>query len=141
MKVPEGYVETAPGVFCHRSRIPREVGPAKSEPDARGSLVRDGKASQASEGGSERRDGGRVRVRVRDEQGSGRACVRILMVVQTRRLMDSHDNLRSSLKPLVDAIAERLGVPDNDPRLVWEYGQVQTSRSGVLVRIVIEEPK
>ena len=63
------------------------------------------------------------------------------MVVQTRRLMDSHDNLRSSLKPLVDAIAERLGVPDNDPRLVWEYGQVQTSRSGVLVRIVIEEPK
>lgn len=61
--------------------------------------------------------------------------------MQTRRLMDDHDNLRASMKPLVDAIAERLGVPDNDPRLVWEYGQVQTSRAGVLVRVAVEERK
>jgi len=39
-------------------------------------------------------------------------------------LLDSHDNLRTSLKPFVDRIAEHLGVEDSDPRIRWEYLQV-----------------
>ena len=33
------------------------------------------------------------------------------------------DNLRSAFKAVRDGIADRLGVPDNDPRVIWCYGQ------------------
>lgn len=39
------------------------------------------------------------------------------------RLLDHHDNLRSSLKGCVDGIADWLGVRDDDPCVVWEYDQ------------------
>lgn len=44
-----------------------------------------------------------------------------------RREFDAHDNLRASLKPLVDAIAGSLGVPDNDGRVRWQYAQARTT--------------
>lgn len=44
-----------------------------------------------------------------------------------RREFDEHDNLRASLKPLVDAIAGTLGVPDNDRRVRWQYAQARTA--------------
>lgn len=44
-----------------------------------------------------------------------------------RREFDAHDNLRASLKPLVDAIAGSLGVPDNDRRVRWQYSQARTA--------------
>jgi hypothetical protein len=51
-------------------------------------------------------------------------------------LYDDHDNLRSSLKPLVDAIAATLGLPDKDPRLRWEYSQAGTDgEPGVVVTV------
>jgi hypothetical protein len=53
-----------------------------------------------------------------------------------RRLLDSHDNLRSSTKPLVDAIAKTIGLDDADPRIVWQYHQLQTKgREGVVVTL------
>lgn len=44
-----------------------------------------------------------------------------------RREFDAHDNLRASLKPIVDAIAGSLGVPDNDCRVRWQYAQARTA--------------
>jgi hypothetical protein len=42
--------------------------------------------------------------------------------------LDAHDNLPSALKHVVDAIATELGVPDNDPRITWQYAQEKRSR-------------
>lgn len=51
-------------------------------------------------------------------------------------LFDGHDNLRASLKPLVDAIAETLGVADADSRVEWEYAQAESrGEPGVIVTL------
>lgn len=52
------------------------------------------------------------------------------------------DNLRSALKAVRDGIAERLGVPDNDPRVEWRYAQAKAKRGdfGVQVRLTPAEP-
>lgn len=42
------------------------------------------------------------------------------------------------MKPLVDAIAETLGVADKDPRVIWEYSQAET-RAGPCVVVTLEE--
>ena len=39
------------------------------------------------------------------------------------RMIDQHDNLPASLKACVDGIAQRLGVDDRSPLVVWRYGQ------------------
>lgn len=49
------------------------------------------------------------------------------------------DNLRASMKAIRDGIADRLGVPDNDPRVKWEYGQEKTARGVYGVRVTITE--
>lgn len=38
--------------------------------------------------------------------------------------LDAHDNLRHSLKAVVDGIADWLGINDRDRRVFWDYGQV-----------------
>jgi len=38
------------------------------------------------------------------------------------RLLDD-DNLAGGFKAVRDGIADRLGVPDNDPRITWRYEQ------------------
>lgn len=45
------------------------------------------------------------------------------------------DNLRSALKGVRDGVADRLGVPDNDPRVRWEYGQEKCKRGAYAVRV------
>lgn len=45
------------------------------------------------------------------------------------------DNLRGALKAIRDGVADRLGVPDNDPRVRWEYGQERVKRGTYGVRI------
>lgn len=60
----------------------------------------------------------------------------ITLCSHRRRLLDSHDNLRSSTKPLVDAIAKTIGLDDADPRIKWQYHQLETKgREGVVVTI------
>lgn len=39
------------------------------------------------------------------------------------RKLDSHDNLRSALKGVVDGVADALGVKDDDPTIKWSYEQ------------------
>lgn len=59
------------------------------------------------------------------EQGQESVGYRIKLIVVSRRRMDAHDNLRSSLKPIVDQITASLGfASDDDPALKWSYSQI-----------------
>lgn len=40
------------------------------------------------------------------------------------------------MKGLVDEIASVLGVPDDDPRLAWEYSQAETAGSPAVVVVM-----
>lgn len=48
-------------------------------------------------------------------------CVVTIVRIGPKELDD--DNLSGSCKAVRDGIADRLGVQDNDPRVVWKYGQ------------------
>ena len=52
--------------------------------------------------------------------------------------MDSHDNLRGALKAVVDGIADKLGIRDNDPRVQWRYAQEACAKRQFGVRIELE---
>lgn len=61
-----------------------------------------------------------------------------LVVTLTRvapRKLDSHDNLRTALKHVVDEVAAFFHVDDSDPRIEWRYAQAKGSSS---VRIELE---
>ena len=62
---------------------------------------------------------------------------RVTIISCRRKLVDAHDNLRTGLKPLVDRITSSLGFSDDaDPKLVWEYGQIETrGEQGTIVKI------
>lgn len=47
------------------------------------------------------------------------------------------DNLQGALKGVRDGVADRLGVDDRDPRVIWEYGQEHCRRGEFGVRIEI----
>ncbi len=49
------------------------------------------------------------------------------------------DNIRSALKGTRDGIADAFGIPDNDPRIEWRYGQAKTKRGEYGVQIRIED--
>lgn len=53
------------------------------------------------------------------------------------RPLDSHDNLRSSLKAVVDGVADWLGVKDNDARVLWAYAQERATPKTYAVRIEV----
>jgi|SRR5579862_348839 len=53
-------------------------------------------------------------------------CVVTLTRVAPRPLDD--DNCISGFKALRDGIADRLGIPDNDPRVQWRYKQQRGRR-------------
>lgn len=53
--------------------------------------------------------------------------------------LDAHDNLRSSLKAVIDQIAEEYRLPDNDKRFDWQYAQEKAPRGTHGVRVRIEE--
>lgn len=49
-----------------------------------------------------------------------------LVVKLTRiapRQLDQHDGLGAALKPIIDGVADYLGVKDNDPRITWKLEQ------------------
>lgn len=64
--------------------------------------------------------------------------VDIILIALRRCLLDHHDAVAYACKPLTDAIAADLGVPDNDPRLHWQYHQLPIGprkAEGVMVYI------
>jgi len=52
--------------------------------------------------------------------------------------LDSHDNLPSAFKHIVDGLADWLGIDDADPRVTWAYEQekCKLKQFGVRVEIV-----
>lgn len=52
--------------------------------------------------------------------------------------LDAHDNLRGSLKAVVDQIAEQYGIADKDKRIDWQYAQEKAKRGTHAVRVRIE---
>ncbi len=61
--------------------------------------------------------------------------VRVLLTRRSKNLMDAHDNLRVSLKPVVDEIARWLRVDDGDPRVAWCYVQERAPTFGVRIEV------
>jgi hypothetical protein len=55
--------------------------------------------------------------------------------VAPRQLDD--DNLRGSLKAARDGVADWLGVPDNDPRIRWDYAQEKGKPKTYAVRVEV----
>ena len=47
------------------------------------------------------------------------------------------DNLQGAVKAIRDGVAIWLDVKDNDPRIVWEYGQEKCKRGDFGTRIII----
>jgi hypothetical protein len=72
---------------------------------------------------------------VERKQESVEFCITIICF--RKRLLDSHDNLASSCKPLVDRITEWLGFNSDDNKLLsWNYAQIKTrGKVGVIVKI------
>ena len=126
--IPTCYVETSPGVWCHPSRV-RRMETGQPEPDCGPALDREAPAPQS---GSTRLGASRAGKRGRPVQAAGPAVV-VTLLAMLRREFDEHDNLRASLKPLVDAIAGTLGVPDNDKRVRWQYAQARTAGAARVV--------
>ena len=52
--------------------------------------------------------------------------------------LDEHDNLRTALKAVVDGIAAKQGIQDNDPRVTWRYAQEKCKRGTWAVRVTVE---
>lgn len=52
--------------------------------------------------------------------------------------LDSHDNLRTALKHVVDGVADFLGCDDRDSRITWRYEQQREKRGVHAVKIRIE---
>lgn len=55
--------------------------------------------------------------------------------------LDGHDNLRVSMKHIVDAIAELYGKPDKEKCFRWKYAQQKCKAKAFGVVIEIEERK
>lgn len=52
--------------------------------------------------------------------------------------LDEHDNLRGSMKSIVDEIAKLYALPDKDPRFEWRYDQAKAKRGQYGVRVCIQ---
>jgi len=129
-----GYV-LGPQGYTHKSRL-RPVEAAQPQSDQRGQIEGRGVVRRQKGGPKDRP---RTRHKSSGNSRGGTARLVVTIVQLRRRLLDDHDNLRASLKAFVDGIAEIVGIKDNDPRVVWEYGQMVTSgEEGVLVRVGLE---
>lgn len=64
-------------------------------------------------------------------------CQVYLTRIAPRALDD--DNLRSAFKALRDGIADRIGLPDNDPRVQWFYKQERGKPKEYAARVEIFE--
>lgn len=84
--------------------------------------------------------------RAKDQRGLGRLMFQSLhlkglpkVVTLTRlapRFLDGHDNLRSSIKHVVDGIADALGIDDGSNKVEWRYAQRKAKEYGVLVEVI-----
>lgn len=71
------------------------------------------------------------------KKGKGGMVAIVTLVAFRRRILDGDNNV-GSFKALRDAIAATLLVDDGDPRIKWEYDQVETkSNEGVVVKMSI----
>lgn len=139
--VPANWIEGPAGVWNHPSRVRGGLGAGQSEPNQGRSLVEGAPAPKKGNAclagsddawNSSGRSGGQ----------SSKAILIVTFLVRKRKLMDEHDNLRASLKPLADAIAASVNLEDKDSRLTWQYEQVKTSGvPGVTVTLELIEPK
>lgn len=135
--VPKHFILQPDGSYAHPSRVRRELDPGLAQPNGGAALGREAPAPEGSRTGVGERPA-RKSARARRAEGRPPVLVRVHLHVRfpVRGLLDSHDNLASSLKPLVDAIAETLGVADKDPRVAWEYSQAETrGTTGVTVTV------
>lgn len=65
----------------------------------------------------------------------GRVVIRCSIIACRRRLLDD-DNATAGAKPLRDAIAKMFGLDDDDARIRFEYGQMQTNGTeGTIVKL------
>lgn len=65
----------------------------------------------------------------------GMVKCRVRLTAFRKRLLDP-DAVAFACKPLTDTIADSLGIDDADPRVAWEWSQVQTRGvEGVVVTI------
>lgn len=62
---------------------------------------------------------------------------RVTLTRLSTGVLDAHDNLRASMKALVDGVADALGIADNDPRIHFFYAQEKCKRGQFGVRIEI----
>lgn len=65
-------------------------------------------------------------------------CTVTLTRVAPSSGLDSHDNLRSGLKGVVDQVADWLKVDDRDPRVQWCYAQRRGRPKEYAVEILVE---
>lgn len=68
------------------------------------------------------------------------AGIELPCVVKMNRLSSSKlddDNLQGACKAIRDGIADKIGVPDNDPRIEWLYSQEKCKRGNFGVRVLI----
>lgn len=69
--------------------------------------------------------------------GKGSVAVVVSLIACVRKEHD-FDNICGGCKPIVDAIAETLGIDDGDKRIKFEYGQICTKgQTGVMVKIEV----
>ena len=69
--------------------------------------------------------------------GIGLPCVVKMLRLSSSKLDD--DNLQGACKAIRDGIADKIGFPDNDPRIVWLYEQEKCKRGEFGVRVQITE--
>ncbi len=69
--------------------------------------------------------------------GIGLPCIVKMLRLSSSKLDD--DNLQGACKAIRDGIADKIGFPDNDPRIVWLYGQEKCKRGDFGVRVLITE--
>lgn len=71
------------------------------------------------------------------KKGTGSVAIHVSLVSYRKRLLDP-DAISISHKAITDSIAEWLCIDDADPRVRWEWNQVQTNGpEGVAVKIEI----
>lgn len=83
-----------------------------------------------------------ARRRKRERSWACQACrgISLPAVVRLTRLSAGQlddDNLRDALKGVRDGVADALGVPDNHPKVTWEYAQEKCQRGRFGVRIEV----
>lgn len=113
-----------------RERIIKDIQAQYPASDAVGAV----EAASAKQPVAQALDGGK---QIQPERAVGIRVI-ISLVAFRRQLLD-RDAIAFASKPLTDAIAESLGIDDDDPRIEWEYSQVRTyGEQGVIVKFEIE---